>query len=148
MSLNKVLDSSNHQKFVKEFIENIEYMSSNNKNQMIVKLNPDHLGRMDIKYEVVKDNIRLMIKVENQDAVKFMETTILDIRNMIKEVHNINLENIQVDLQEFGFNPNDGRGNKDSDNSNSSTSKTPTIKIEDEGINNDDNRDLRKGILV
>ncbi len=148
LSLNKVLDSSNHQKFVKEFIENIEYMSSNNKNQMIVKLNPDHLGRMDIKYEVVKDNIRLMIKVENQDAVKFMETTILDIRNMIKEVHNINLENIQVDLQEFGFNPNDGRGNKDSDNSNSSTSKTPTIKIEDEGINNDDNRDLRKGILV
>lgn len=148
MNPNKILDSSNHQKFVKEFIENIEYMSSNNKNQMIVKLNPDHLGKMDIKYEVVKDSIRLMIKVENQDAIRLMETTISDIRNMIKEVHNINLENIQVDLQEFGFNSNDGRGNKESNNPNSSTSKTSTIKIEDEGINNDDNRDLRKGILV
>lgn len=150
VKFNKILDASNHQNIVKEFIENIEYMASNNKNQMVVKLNPDHLGRMDVKYEVVKDNVRLMIRVENKDAFKVMESTITDIRNMIKETHNINLENIQVDLQEFSFNANDGGGNNKRNNENVDFKnlKSPTIKIDNEGNDNDDRNNLRDGILV
>lgn len=149
VSFNKILDSSNSQKFVKEFIENIKYMVSNNKSQMIVKLNPDHLGRMDIKYEVVKDNVRLMIRVENKDAIKFMESAVVDIRNMIKETHKINLENIEVNLQEFSFNTNDGgNNNQNNENSNLKTPKSPTIKIDNEGTDNDDRNNLRDGILV
>ncbi|BAK81373.1 flagellar hook-length control protein FliK [Candidatus Arthromitus sp. SFB-rat-Yit] len=150
VKFNKILDTSNHQNIVKEFIENIEYMASNNKNQMVVKLNPDHLGRMDVKYEVVKDNVRLMIRVENKDAFKVMESTITDIRNMIKETHNINLENIQVDLQEFSFNANDGGGNNKRNNENVDFKnlKSPTIEIDNEGNDNDDRNNLRDGILV
>lgn len=143
----KPIDTSNPVKFAGEFIEAIEYMSTNNKSEMIVKLNPEHLGRMDIKYEFVKDNVRLMIKVENSETLKLMDTVLADIKNMIRDNHQVNLENIHVDLQQFEFNSNDHNSNQNNNNQSDKNNNKNSIKLEDEEIVKD-KRDLRSGILV
>lgn len=143
--IEKTIDSTDTTKFVKEFIESIKYMSTNNKSEMIVRINPEHLGKMDIKYEVVKDAVRLMIRVENAEALKLIDNTIVDIKHMIRENHQINLDNIHVDLQQFEFNSDNqnSRQNEGQDNQKSKNS----IKIEDEEIIKDE-KNLRSGILV
>lgn len=141
----KTIDATDTTKFVKEFIESIKYMSTNNKSEMIVRINPEHLGKMDIKYEVVKDTVRLMIRVENAEALKVIDSAIVDIKHMIRENHQINLDNIHVDLQQFEFNSDNqnSRQNEGQDNHKSKNS----IKIEDEEIIKDE-KNLRSGILV
>lgn len=143
--MEKTIDATDTSRFVKEFIENIKYMSTNNKHEMIVRINPDHLGKMDIKYEFVKDTVRLMIRVENAESLKLIENTIVDIKNMIRENHQINLDNIHVDLQQFEFNSDNqnSRQNEGQDNHKSKNS----IKIEDDEIIKDE-KNLRSGILV
>lgn len=143
--IEKTIDATDTTKFVKEFIESIKYMSTNNKSEMIVRINPEHLGKMDIKYEVVKDAVRLMIRVENAEALKLIDNTIVDIKHMIRENHQINLDNIHVDLQQFEFNSDNqnSRQNEGQDNQKSKNS----IKIEDEEIIKDE-KNLRSGILV
>lgn len=143
--IEKTIDATDTTKFVKEFIESIKYMSTNNKSEMIVRINPEHLGKMDIKYEVVKDAVRLMIRVENAEALKLIDNTIIDIKHMIRENHQINLDNIHVDLQQFEFNSDNqnSRQNEGQDNQKSKNS----IKIEDEEIIKDE-KNLRSGILV
>lgn len=143
--IEKTIDATDTTKFVKEFIESIKYMSTNNKSEMIVRINPEHLGKMDIKYEVVKDAVRLMIRVENSEALKLIDNTIVDIKHMIRENHQINLDNIHVDLQQFEFNSDNqnSRQNEGQDNQKSKNS----IKIEDEEIIKDE-KNLRSGILV
>ena len=143
--IEKTTDATDTTKFVKEFIESIKYMSTNNKSEMIVRINPEHLGKMDIKYEVVKDAVRLMIRVENAEALKLIDNTIIDIKHMIRENHQINLDNIHVDLQQFEFNSDNhnSRQNEGQDNQKSKNS----IKIEDEEIIKDE-KNLRSGILV
>lgn len=143
--IEKTIDAVDTTKFVKEFIESIKYMSTNNKSEMIVRINPEHLGKMDIKYEVVKDTVRLMIRVENAEALKLIDNTIVDIKHMIRENHQINLDNIHVDLQQFEFNSDNqnSRQNEGQDNHKSKNS----IKIEDEEIIKDE-KNLRSGILV
>lgn len=143
--IEKTIDATDTTKFVKEFIESIKYMSTNNKSEMIVRINPEHLGKMDIKYEVVKDAVRLMIRVENTEALKLIDNTIVDIKHMIRENHQINLDNIHVDLQQFEFNSDNhnSRQNEGQDNQKSKNS----IKIEDEEIIKDE-KNLRSGILV
>lgn len=143
--IEKTIDATDTTKFVKEFIESIKYMSTNNKSEMIVRINPEHLGKMDIKYEVVKDTVRLMIRVENAEALKLIDNTIVDIKHMIRENHQINLDNIHVDLQQFEFNSDNqnSRQNEGQDNHKSKNS----IKIEDEEIIKDE-KNLRSGILV
>lgn len=140
----KNLNTNTKIDFVKDFIDSVQYMKDNNKSEMIVKLNPEQLGKMDIKYETVKDSVRLMITVENKEALKIMTNVIVDIKNMIKENHQINLENIQVDLNQFGFDSNEGNNNKGEGNSKKGNN---TIKIEDEEKNSE-SKDLRSGILV
>ncbi len=139
--------SPNRIEFVSDFIDALDYMQTNNKTQMVVKLNSDQLGKMDIKYEVVKDNIRLNIRVESREALRVLENTIPDIRSMIKETHNINLDNVHVNLEQYTPNY-DGQGeNQRHNDNNEGQPKIPTIKIndndEDEG-----NENLRRGILV
>lgn len=143
--IEKTIDATDTTKFVKEFIESIKYMSTNNKSEMIIRINPEHLGKMDIKYEVVKDAVRLMIRVENAEALKLIDNTIVDIKHMIRENHQINLDNIHVDLQQFEFNSDNqnSRQNEGQDNQKSKNS----IKIEDEEIIKDE-KNLRSGILV
>ncbi len=150
---NKVVDTTIQTKFVKEFIESINYMNTNNKSEMIVKLNPEHLGKMDIKYEVVKDNVRLSITVEKMESLKIINNVVSDIKNMIKENHQINLDNIQVNLQEFGFSS-DGQGkdynqNKNNNFEDNKTVQANNLKIEDEENSyNTEKKNLRNGILV
>ncbi len=150
---NKVVDTTVQTKFVKEFIESINYMNTNNKSEMIVKLNPEHLGKMDIKYEVVKDNVRLSITVEKMESLKIINSVVGDIKNMIKENHQINLDNIQVNLQEFGFSS-DGQGegynqNKNNNFENNKNVQAKNLKIEnEENSYNTEKENLRNGILV
>lgn len=147
----KAIDTTVQTKFVKEFVESIDYMKTNNKTEMILKLNPEHLGKMDIKYEVVKDNVRLMIRVEKVEALKILDSTITDIKNMIRENHQINLDNIQVDLKEFTFNSN-GQGSSQNKNYNENRNQNPqsfNLKLEDEEIPEEiKKQNLRSGILV
>lgn len=143
--IEKTIDATDTTKFVKEFIESIKYMSTNNKSEMIVRINPEHLGKMDIKYEVVKDTVRLMIRVENAEALKLIDNTIVDIKHMIRENHQINLDNIHVDLQQFEFNS-DNQNSRQNEGQDKHKSKN-SIKIEDEEIIKDE-KNLRSGILV
>lgn len=147
----KTIDATVQTKFVKEFIESINYMATNNKTEMILKLNPEHLGKMDIKYEVIKDNVRLMIRVEKVEALKIIDSTITDIKNMIKENHQINLDNIQVDLQKFTFdsNGNGSNQNKNFDEDDNQSVQAFNLKLDDEDVPEDvKKRNLRSGILV
>lgn len=138
------LNTNINTKFVEEFIDSIKYMRDNNKTEMIVKLNPESLGKMDIKYESVKDSVRLLITVETQEALKIMTNSINDIKNMIKENHQVNLDNIQVDLNQFGFNSDDQNSNSNKNNNEKSKN---TIRIDDEEVKID-NKDVRSGVLV
>ncbi len=142
----RTIDARDPVKFAKDFIENIEYMSKNNKTEMVVKLNPDQLGKMDIKYEVVKESVRLVIRAEKPESLKILDNTIIDIKNMIKENHQVNLNNIHVDLQQFEFNSNSQNQRKDE--AFKINNQNNTIKIDDEEIINEDKKDLRTGILV
>ncbi len=147
----KTIDATVQTKFVKEFVESINYMATNNKTEMILKLNPEHLGKMDIKYEVIKDNVRLMIRVEKVEALKIIDSTITDIKNMIKENHQINLDNIQVDLQKFTFdsNGNGSNQNKNFDEDDNQSVQAFNLKLDDEDVPEDvKKRNLRSGILV
>lgn len=147
----KVIDTTVQTKFVKEFVESINYMNTNNKSEMIIKLNPEHLGKMDIKYEVVKDNVRLMIRVEKVEALKFIDNLVGDIKNMIKENHQINLDNIHVNLQEFGFSSNNQQGSNQKNNKQEDNKSVQAInlKLEDEENSYDkEKKNLRSGILV
>lgn len=140
----KVINIKNTERFVKEFIESIDYMKTNNKTEMIVKLNPDHLGRMDIKYEFVKDSVRVVIRVESREALDLIENRVADIKLIIKENNQINLENIHVEFEQYNPNSNFSGGNKQ--NQNSDKGKV-NLKIDEESTEKDDN-DLRSGILV
>lgn len=142
----RTIDARDPVKFAKDFIENIEYMSKNNKTEMVVKLNPDQLGKMDIKYEFAKESVRLVIRAEKPEALKILDNTITDIKNMIKENHQVNLDNIHVDLQQFEFNSNSQNQRKDE--AFKINNQNNTIKIDDEEIINEDKKDLRTGILV
>lgn len=147
----KVIDTTVQTKFVKEFVESINYMNTNNKSEMIIKLNPEHLGKMDIKYEVVKDNVRLMIRVEKVEALKLIDNLVGDIKNMIKENHQINLDNIHVNLQEFGFSSNNQQGSNQKNNKQEDNKSVQAInlKLEDEENSYDkEKKNLRSGILV
>lgn len=138
----------NRVELVNDFIESLDYMSTNNKTEMIVKVNPDHLGKMDIKYEVVKDQIRLNIKIENRDVAKMMESVVQDIKSIIKETHSINLDNIHVNLEQSTFGYNEQRENSQNrHNDDTFKINSPNIRI-DEEENIDKNNDLKRGILV
>lgn len=144
----KTIDIKDSEKFVKEFIESINYMKTNNKTEMVVKLNPDHLGRMDIKYEFTKESVRVVMKVENRKALELIENKIADIKLIVKENNQINLENIHVELQQYNQNSNSGGGNGRNQNQNPNHDKEKmNLKIDDDGSEKDDN-DLRSGVLV
>lgn len=138
----------NRANFVNDFIEAIEYMSTNNKTEMIIKVNPEHLGKINIKYEVLSDKIILNLKIENRDVVKMVENVVHDIKSMIKETHNVNLENIYINLEQSNLGYNGQReGSHNKHNEDNVKINTPNIKI-DEDDNNEDNADLKRGILV
>ena len=65
---------------------------------------------------------------------------------MIKENHQVNLDNIHVDLQQFEFNSNSQNQRKDE--AFKTNNQNNTIKIDEEEIINEDKKDLRTGILV
>lgn len=143
----RTIDARDPIKFAKDFIDNIEYMSTNNKVEMVVKLNPDQLGKMDIKYEFSKETVKIMIRVEKTEVLKILDNTVTDIKNMIRENHQINMENIHVDFQQFEFNSdgqNQRRGNFTQDRNNGNN----TIKLENEEITKEDKGDFKTGILV
>lgn len=141
----KTIDFKSPEKFIKDFIETIKYMVKDNKAEMIVKINPDHLGKMDIKYEFVKDTVRVMIRVESSEALKLMENKIVDIKEIIRDNNQINLSNINVELKQFDFNSN-SHGSKHGGGKNNNKNKN-SIKLEDEVIVKEKS-DLSSGILV
>lgn len=143
----RTIDAGDPVKFAKDFIENIEYMAKNNKTEMVVKLNPDQLGKMDIKYEFAKESVRLVIRAERPEALKLLDNTITDIKNMIKENHQVNLDNIHVDLQQFEFNSN-SQNQRREEVQQAHENKNNTMEIEDEDIIKEEKKDLRTGILV
>lgn len=141
----KTIEFKNQEKFMKDFIETIKYMTTNNKSEMIIKINPDHLGKMDIKYEFVKDSIKVMIRVESSETLKVIENKIVDIKEIIRDHNQINLSNINVELKQFDFNSN--HSSKHGGGKNNNNKNKNSIKLEDEGIVKEKN-DLRSGILV
>ncbi len=145
VSFEKVIDANNVSKFQREFIDNIKYMSNNGKSEMSIQITPEHLGKIDIKYEVIKDSVRIIIRAEQSEAMKLIDNTITQIKNMVRENHQIDLRNIHVDIGQFDFDSNSK--NPNSNNANDNSQKNNNIKIETNRVL-DEGEDLQTGVLV
>ncbi len=77
---------------VKTQLENsITYMSQNNKKQVVLKLNPEHLGKVEINISMIKKNTKVEIKVQKHETLELLsnnQTSLKDLFSAIKKTGN------------------------------------------------------------
>jgi len=70
---------------VKELVGNIRLMFNTNQNEMIMRLNPEHLGKLEIKLKKDGDTMTASMKVENQEAKSLIESQIMQLKENLQE---------------------------------------------------------------
>jgi len=71
--------------------DTIKYLSQDNKKQVILKLMPESLGKLDINISQIKQNTKVEIKVQNQETLQLLndnQTSLKDLFSAIKKAGN------------------------------------------------------------
>ena len=70
---------------IKEVVGNIRLMFNTNQNEMVMRLNPEHLGKLEIKLKKDGDTMTASMKVENLEAKSLIESQIMQLRENLQE---------------------------------------------------------------
>ncbi|MCP4754221.1 MAG: hypothetical protein GY866_25320 [Proteobacteria bacterium] len=82
----KNLDSKNvEQANTREIVENVKIMMSSRKNEMIMKLVPEHLGKLEIRLKKTGDKMTGRFKVETSKAKDLLESQLPQLRQGLEE---------------------------------------------------------------
>lgn len=84
---------------VKEVISNVRIMLSAGKSEMVMKLRPEHLGKLEIKLRKVGDKLTGRFKVENSKAKRILESQLPQLQQGLEE-QGIHIEEFSVLVNE------------------------------------------------
>jgi len=70
---------------VKEVVGNIRIMLNTDKNEMIMRLNPEHLGKLEIKLKKDGEATIASMKVENLEAKTLVESQLSQLRKNLQD---------------------------------------------------------------
>ena len=94
----------------------IKMMMSANKKEMVMKLSPEHLGKVEIKLRQIGDTIRGRLTVDNAAAKEALESSLSQLRQTLSE-QGIQVEELFVAMKNDGaetaaFSFNEGQSSK------------------------------------
>ena len=87
--------SSRSQVDVKEIAGKIKLMISTKKREIVMRLTPEHLGKLEFRLKKEGDHMSGLIKVENHSARKILEAGIAELRQTL-ESQGISIENFTI----------------------------------------------------
>lgn len=106
--------------------DTITYLSQNNKKQVVLKLMPQSLGKLDINISQINESTKVEIKVQNQETLQLLndnQTSLKDLFSAIKKTGN--------DIS-FSF---DKNNNPQESSKDENKQKNKKIKIEENKFN-------------
>jgi flagellar hook-length control protein FliK len=71
--------------------DTITYLSQNNRKQVVLKLNPEHLGKLEINISLIKNNTKVEIKVQKNETLQLLndnQVSLKDLFSTIKKTDN------------------------------------------------------------
>ncbi|MBT7892275.1 MAG: flagellar hook-length control protein FliK [Deltaproteobacteria bacterium] len=80
---------------IKDVVGNVKFMISSKTNEMVMKLAPEHLGKMEIKLRKEGDKLTGRFKVDSQQAKEAIESKIPQLKEALAE-HGVHVEEFTV----------------------------------------------------
>jgi len=90
---------------MKEVAQNVKVLLSTDRNEMTMRLNPAHLGRMEIKIKKSGDQILAQLKVESGEALEAIQRQLPELKDVL-QAQGIQVDEFALLVQEdagFGF---------------------------------------------
>lgn len=82
-----------------DLVRTVKFMVNNNTKEMIVKLNPEHLGEMTIKVTEEHGVLKANIKASSKETYALLSQNINDIKKQLGE-HNIKIQEVEISVYE------------------------------------------------
>jgi len=86
---------------IKEVENKVRYMISNRKDELIMKLAPEHLGKLEIRLKKENDKMVGKFKVDNQEAKRILESQISQLQQSLED-QGIHVEEFIILMNESG----------------------------------------------
>lgn len=93
--------NSSEQIDIKEVENKVRFMISNRKDELIMKLAPEHLGKLEIRLKKENDKIVGKFKVDNQEAKRILESQISQLQQGLED-QGVHVEEFIILLNENG----------------------------------------------
>ncbi len=66
--------------------DSITYMSQNNRKQVVLKLTPEHLGKLEINISMIKKSTKVEIKVQKHETLELLNNNQTSLKNLFSEI--------------------------------------------------------------
>jgi len=66
--------------------DSITYMSQNNRKQVVLKLNPEHLGKLEINISMMKKNTKVEIKIQKHETLQLLTENQTSLKNLFSTI--------------------------------------------------------------
>lgn len=91
--------SRSNQLQMQQIVDKVKMMLSSNKSEMIVKLSPEHLGKLEVRLKKVSDGMTGILKVESQMAKEVLEPQLAQLQQTLEE-QGVKLDDISIFVQD------------------------------------------------
>jgi flagellar hook-length control protein FliK len=61
-------------------------MNQNNRKQVVLKLNPEHLGKLEINISMIKKSTKVEIKVQKHETLELLSHNQTSLKNLFSEI--------------------------------------------------------------
>lgn len=66
--------------------DSITYMNQNNRKQVVLKLTPEHLGKLEINISMIKKSTKVEIKVQKHETLELLNNNQTSLKNLFSEI--------------------------------------------------------------
>ncbi|MDH5559554.1 MAG: flagellar hook-length control protein FliK [Deltaproteobacteria bacterium] len=100
---------------IKNVVGKIRLMLNDQKNELVIKLNPEHLGKLEIRLKKNGDELQGLLKVDNIDAKKLIESQMSHLKQGLED-QGVKIEHFTILLNDeaakggMGFSMDHGQG--------------------------------------
>ena len=80
---------------MQQIVDKVKMMLSSNKSEMIIKLSPEHLGKLEVRLKKVNDGMTGILKVENQMVKEALEPQLAELQQTLEQ-QGVKLDDISI----------------------------------------------------
>ena len=84
---------------MQQIVDKVKMMLSSNKSEMIIKLSPEHLGKLEVRLKKISDGMTGILKVESQIVKDVLEPQLAQLQQTLEE-QGVKLDDISIFVQD------------------------------------------------